>query len=284
MNIISPILIDTFKDEYHLKKEIPLLKQFADFLNQDNEIIKRLYVPYTLYDLKNSVGNILSHEQTRLMSESIDEERYTYPPETTIKAMMEVHPTLTPAQFFQLERRNKIIVFMFVADVLNNINSIVTDMDKCGYYVANKKSVFINGRTWMQIAFEPYVTQNIINVIKDMSSIIHLTPTKNIESIKEKGIIPHAQPNGKLYNYPSRIYFMRGDLYPNQVRIFARELQKISNESQYSVCVIDTDLISDDMRFYYDPNEDDCFFTYQSIPSEWIIRYFDIQRYSPIID
>lgn len=219
------------------------------------------------------------------MSESLDEERYTYPPEFTVYAIKDVYYTLTDDQIRLMKRANDIMIILLVGNIGNNVELIVRDMDKCGYFVANRYDTRDDsGRMWSQIAFEPYVTQNIFDKVKEMGTFIHLTPEKNVDDIKKHGITVHSKKSS-LYNYPERAYFFTNDMFPNHLRQVARSFAtaKDNRTLKWIVCIIDSDLISDDMRFYYDPNQEEGFFSYQEIPPDWIIRYVPLEEYSPMI-
>lgn len=288
MRVYTPQRIDVFKDEYHLNEQSEndahILPQFQKFLQSEESVLKKAYVPYELYSLKLTISNILNDKNAKLMSESLDEERYTYPPEFTVSAIKDVYYTLTDEQIRLMKRMNDIVVILLVGNIGNNIELIVRDMDKCGYFVANRKDIRDSSdRLWSQIAFEPYVTQNIFDKVKEMGTFIHLTPEKNVEDIKKNGITAHAKKS-TLYNYPERAYFFTNDMYPNHLRQVARSFASAKDGIlNWIVCIIDSDLISDDMRFYYDPNQEEGFFTYQEIAPEWIIRYVPLEKYSPIV-
>ena len=159
MRVYTPQHIDVFKDEFHLNEQSEndahILPQFQKFLQSEESILKKAYVPYELYSLKLTISNILNDKNAKLMSESLDEERYTYPPEFTVSAIKDVYYTLTDDQIRLMKRMNDIVVILLVGNIGNNIELIVRDMDKCGYFVANRKDIRDSSdRLWSQIAFE----------------------------------------------------------------------------------------------------------------------------------
>ena len=118
--------------------------------------------------------------------------------------------------------------------------------------------------------FEPYYPDDAMNDVKAMDILIHVTPKKNIPEIKKHGLIPKSE--NKRFSYPPRVYFFSGHCSPGYVRHAISELTQASHlkPEDYVVVIIDTHKLSNDIKFYHDPDYELAMFTYDTIPPDAI--------------
>ena len=209
----------------------------------------------------------------------------TYPPEFVVNAMLDLY-NLKKEQLNVVVRRNEIRVIVFLADVRDNIKKFSADMDKCGYFVAQTfPQQDRNGKMWQFVAYEPYVTPNVLDEVQSIGGLIHITSPSRAEKIKQEGIVPKSEST--LYKYPNRVYLLSGRFGASELKALAREMCKHKSKvswDEIEVIHIDTDMMPDDFLIYPDPNQDNGYFTYKTISPEWIYKTCNILRYSPLAD
>lgn len=114
-------------------------------------------------------------------------------------------------------------------------------------------------------------------ILQNLKILYHITPTKNIELIKEKGFIPCCL--NKEFFYPDRVYFFTDNFNITELRNIAKGLRNSSDnkDENYSLIVINLLTIPKNVSFHYDPHFENAIYTYDKIPSNSIANILDLK-------
>lgn len=245
-----------------------LLPEFSEFLeNASEETLDRIYDDYSWCKLIHRGGNILQEdlETGKYIFENESPTPKTYHPDIVCKSIKEVYP-MEVEQTKILTSANNVQVILLVANVKNNADMIIRDMDFCGWYLSREKvNSTMRDRMWVQMVFEPYWTIDATDILMRTSTLYHITPTENVENIKKEGFVPKA--TNKKFRYPPRIHFFSGESPLRFVKHAAREISDGAhrNPSEYSIILLNTDLIPENIKFYFDPDYECAIYTYEKI-------------------
>ena len=152
---------------------------------------------------------------------------------------------------------------------------IVDDMSEYGYYLG---SVFLcgdnfidNNGKWVAMQFEPLEQENIRKEIEEYKYIYHITPKDNIDKIKKFGFIPQEKKDDR-FNYPSRTYFVYGNISRIGLAKIADMMQrdKCDDKGIYCIFQINVSKIPKDIDIYYDGNFDNGIFVEDDVPADAI--------------
>jgi len=160
-------------------------------------------------------------------------------------------------------------------------------MNACGYYLANS---FLDKYTISELKggtrekqenpIEFKILQyeknfdDIVNV-KQWSYIYHITSKRHLENIRKIGLMPKSTNNA--FNYPERVYFMKGSVQRSEAKKLADMLKYVKennpnfnpllkNNNDYVLLQIDTSNLNDNMIFYNGQDFSSEIFTYSNIP------------------
>ena len=151
-------------------------------------------------------------------------------------------------------------------------NEIEKSLKLCGYYI----SYIERFKYYWKVESEKNKTKDINDKIRDIKKIYHVTPKHNVDQIKKIGLCPKTK--NKLFSYPDRIYF---SLSPNNVRGIKnalKEYEKLNNPDDYDengiylygLLEIDKEHLPESIKFYYDINAENCVYTTDNIPPQYI--------------
>ncbi len=165
---------------------------------------------------------------------------------------------------------NKIQLAIVIPEINKNISLIKNDMMRMGYFNSASQTRNIQGYDYAVMQFEPKYQDNVLNDVKNMKVLYHSTLTSNIDNIMRNGFI--ASHKNKTFTYPDRIYFSKGNTNVRGLIDIIVQLAQTNNvrPNDYSVIAIDTKLIPDNIKFYYDPNYEDGVFTEDNLPNSVI--------------
>lgn len=150
-------------------------------------------------------------------------------------------------------------------------------------YILQMKEMYKNGKidnVYLTLQFEPKHQNNITDIIKKQEkTLIHITPSYYIGKIKKIGFSPRTK--NKKFDYPNRVYFLRGSVDDNEILKFAEILnynnENPTNYGKYAVITIDVNKLSDTIELFYDPNFDVGVYTCDNIPPNVISNIREIQ-------
>lgn len=172
---------------------------------------------------------------------------------------------------------------------LDRINIILKKAELLGYFPA---SFTVDNNPYVFFSkFDTNKLDKIIDILKDsivdrsiviifeknydkpmegIRFLYHATPIERYKKIKLLGLLPRSQ--NKISKHPDRIYFSI-DLQSAE-RIAGMLVQKEEHiehfTGEYVILKIDTNSISKNAKFYYDPNYPDGVYTYANIPPQCI--------------
>lgn len=166
---------------------------------------------------------------------------------------------------------NNVQIILLVANVKKNAEMIVRDMEYCGWYLSRERvEDVVRGRKWIQMVFEPYWTIDATDILMHTSTLYHITLTENVETIRREGFVPKAM--NKKFRYPPRTHFFTGECTLRFVKHAAKEISDGAHRTleEYSIILLDTDLIPENIKFYFDPDYECAIYTYETIPPKSI--------------
>lgn len=237
-----------------------------DISDIDIEILKQSYIDLRLvptrisYDDPLSKFNNINEAEGDIMS-----------PDNVVNAIIQKYH-LNPQLVIKVEASNKIYIYIVTACIGHNDKLIEGDMKKMGYFLGIRGQVQnIQGMLFQTLQFEPYSqmqndeTKNIKQIYE---YLYHWTPKYHLNDILQNGLIPNHQ--NKMFNYPQRIYLMKGDCELFQMEDLGQRLCFVNmdqrNNGKYVLLRIDLTNIGDDIHFYYDSNASIGIYTEQAIP------------------
>ena len=182
-------------------------------------------------------------------------------------------------QFFIKDGTNDIKVLMIIPNIYQNVSMVIEDMISMGYYERFIEYDCVDNNWFAFIRFDPKFTKDITSIVKKMKYIKHWTPQYNFESIKENGFIPKSL-NSK-FHYPPSVHFLIEDIDDTNLFTCVKDLcdnnKNPQNNKNYILLTIDTSLIPDNVKFYYDSCYKFGIKTYDSIPFDCVIKTEDFK-------
>lgn len=236
-----------------------------DLNNISNDELKKIYI------IQSSFKELSKYHKNKLgtLSKKLYEKQqlnYTIPVDEVTHELKMKYMLYD----WQIETRtvcNKVKVILIIPNIKDNVDLLVDDMNKFGYYLSYYNDISNNEYNYQYLYFEPNYTDDVTNRVKRYGIIIHLTHGYNLENIiKDNKLIPKY--GNRQMKYPDRIYFINGDLYKKYILDLARDLNNESNRksNEYLEIRIDTDKLPNNIKFYVDPNYEMGIYTYDEIP------------------
>jgi hypothetical protein len=144
----------------------------------------------------------------------------------------------------------------------------------CGYLKSKRLAVMDK----FELMFIPKYTGEATEIVKNIGSLVHITPVYNKKKILSSGFLPKHK-NG-MFTHDGRVYFFPNDkrLYREihyQMEDFDTCLRNKRNDSVWSLFVVDVNKIGN-AKFYFDPNYGNGIYTYDNIPPSAITANTDV--------
>ena len=192
-------------------------------------------------------------------------------PLSEVRADMMAKYQWDPWQFVVTQISNNIEIALLIPDYNQNIPTIISDMNKNGYFKGYERSVLINNLPYKELRFEPLYQESERNTIINMGMIFHSTYKNNIPNILQNGLIPDSK-NPK-FTYPKRVYFSKFTSDIRKICDITVQLANVNHKNVLDYCIItiDTKKIPDNVDFYFDPIYENGIFTNDIIPTECIM-------------
>lgn len=192
-------------------------------------------------------------------------------PLSEVRADMMAKYQWDPWQFVVTQISNNIEIALLIPDYNQNIPTIISDMNKNGYFKGYERSVLINNLPYKELRFEPLYQESERNTVINMGMIFHSTYKNNIPNILQNGLIPDSK-NPK-FTYPKRVYFSKFTSDIRKICDFTVQLANVNHKNVLDYCIItiDTKKIPDNVDFYFDPIYENGIFTNDIIPTECIM-------------
>lgn len=174
-------------------------------------------------------------------------------------------------QFVVTQISNNIEIALLIPDYNQNIPTIISDMNKNGYFKGYERSVLINNLPYKELRFEPLYQDSERNTVINMGMIFHSAYKNNIPNILQNGLIPDSK-NPK-FTYPKRVYFSKFTSDIRKICDITVQLANVNHKNVLDYCIItiDTKKIPDNVDFYFDPIYENGIFTNDIIPTECIM-------------
>lgn len=139
----------------------------------------------------------------------------------------------------------------------DNLEQIKKAFKLCGYYLSspNERDIIYNNYNLLQ--FEPEFKKDVSKELRETEHILyHLTPHYNLKKIKHIGFSPRCK--NEMFNYPSRIYFIKGSVKYEDIIKIGKELKNnntsIGNTGEYDLITVDLSMIPKNIKIYSDTN------------------------------
>lgn len=192
-------------------------------------------------------------------------------PLSEVRADMMAKYQWDPWQFMVTQISNNIEIALLIPDYNQNIPTIISDINKNGYFKGYERSVLINNLPYKELRFEPLYQESERNTVINMGVIFHSTHKNNIHGILQNGLIPDSK-NPK-FTYPKRVYFSKFTSDIRKICDITLQLANVNHKNVLDYCIItiDTKKIPDNVDFYFDPIYENGIFTNDIIPTESIM-------------
>ena len=208
---------------------------------------------------------------TVLYYNKIEEDVNYSRPLSEVRADMMAKYQWDPWQFVVTQISNNIEIALLIPDYNQNIPTIISDMNKNGYFKGYERSVLINNLPYKELRFEPLYQESERNTVINMGMIFHSTYKNNIPNILQNGLIPDSK-NPK-FTYSKRVYFSKFTSDIRKICDITVQLANVSHKNVLDYCIItiDTKKIPDNVDFYFDPIYENGIFPNDIIPTECIM-------------
>lgn len=192
-------------------------------------------------------------------------------PLSEVRADMMAKYQWDPWQFVVTQISNNIEIVLLIPDYNQNIPTIISDMNKNGYFKGYERSVLINNLPYKELRFEPLYQESERNTVINIGMIFHSTYKNNIPNILQNGLIPDSK-NPK-FTYSKRVYFSKFTSDIRKICDITVQLANVNHKNVLDYCIItiDTKKIPDNVDFYFDPIYENGIFTNDIIPTECIM-------------
>lgn len=254
-----------FESVKRIVNEISDAEGGIDISKIDIEDLKKIYIDYRLIPQSTHFDNVL-------YSPSVIKEAfgYIFPPDEVVENLINKY-NIPISCIKKKEVFNKIFIYIVNAVLGVNDKLIEEDMSKMGYFLGYKGKIQnIQGMQLQVLQFEPssqIQDDETENIKTNYKFLYHWTPSYNLNEIFENGLLPSAK--NSVFNYPSRIYFMRGDSDNRYMLGLGQQLctsnDNPKNNGEYALLSVNIENIEESVRFYYDPNSEMGIYTEQPI-------------------
>lgn len=177
---------------------------------------------------------------------------------------------------FGKREKEKSVIEMIIPNNRNDINRLTNFILACGWYIANKETTNDCKDGDILLVFEKKYERVLKNNGIEVPNILyHITQECYLDKILKNGLIPKHKD--KLSKHPDRIYFLTKKYSDDELSIFSKQFfirNSSDNYVEYNKMVlltIDITPIKNSIKFYADPNADECVFTYDNVSKDLII-------------
>lgn len=249
---------EEFIQENHefLKTTDKDVQQFLDTLN--NTELENLWIDYSSICKAATYDNPLTILMFDINNPYVNEGLIsTYPIDRTVSYIANYF-NLARNQISKVKASNDIYhILVIIPNRDNNLELMKRAMQFCGYYLGHPKEASLPKNQFVKLQFEPKVQKDCSKSIRATESVLlHLTPYHNLGKIRHIGFSPRCK--NELFDYPSRIYFLKGSIIPQEINAIGSRLSKVNNSpgntGRYALITIDIAKIPSHVKMYPDPN------------------------------
>lgn len=177
------------------------------------------------------------------------------------------------------------VILIFANVSMHNmvvLNKLIRTMQLCGYFLSAPKMNVLRNRDGQKttLQFEPKYDHDVKDdILKGEKELLHITLSKNVEKIKSIGLTPSSK--NKFFNYPERIYLLKGSIPYEDILDLAELLASVYNynnkgekrDYDYSLLHLDVNKLPDTIRLFPDSNfESYGLYTIDNIPPSVITK------------
>ena len=184
----------------------------------------------------------------------------------------------------RIRTRGDVILILANVSMHNMVvlNKLIRAMQLCGYFLSAPKMNVLRNRDGQKttLQFEPKYDHDVKDdILKGEKELLHITLSKNVEKIKSIGLTPSSK--NKFFNYPERIYLLKGSIPYEDIIDLAELLASVYNynnkgekrDYDYSVLHLDVNKLPDTIRLFPDSNyESYGLYTIDNIPPSVITK------------
>lgn len=253
------------------KRELESLKNAIAYntANVTEKMVNETYKPY--YETVTFNQNLAQDNPLFKINEDYISTRVekTIPVDKAYDAIMSKYH-FEPWQFRVIDKAQGEKGFSLTTPKMEELfNDVVKDLAHLGYYMAHYYQQLLWGKWFYVTTFEPEFQSPKNDGIRNYRFASHITPERNWNSIKEKGLVP--QSKNKIFDYPNRLYLLNGANSIDDMFDMARLLKKVGiPDEEFAFIILGTVKIPDNVIFYPDPNRNNAFYTTQTIPTSAI--------------
>lgn len=204
----------------------------------------------------------------------------TYSADKTIEYVQKALKGI-PLLIRKTETNNGPCIIATIPTIGSNFNIICNLMNACGWFLGHPKYNSENypKNVLATLQFEPKFQPQSRDVLGNEKFLLHITQAKNVPKIKRIGLVPSSK--NQMFNYPDRIYLIKGGVHMSKIIGLAGMLcyvnknedykNGIAIKEDYSVLKIDVAKIPEKTKFAIDPNFADGVYTTDNIPPSAIV-------------
>jgi hypothetical protein len=236
------------------------LNRLDNFLK--NEKINELNCDFEKVLYTTSYSNPLTlHGQFLNLNEGLI---HTYPIDKTIEYIKKRF-NLGDRQISKSKMENGVEQILVIFPCVNNNEKmLIKAFNLCGYHLSYPKLDNIVKNNWMILQFEPKFQDDISQTIKKTEKyLLHITPKYNLKKILNIGLSPKTKNN--LFDYPNRIYLLKGSTPPNEIMFLINKLHEANqnefNDGEYALILLNINELSDNISLFLDSNFENGLFT-----------------------
>ena len=253
-------------------------KEIKDILSKlSKEDLDKIWIDYSTIRHAANYSNPLTIHMISNIHEGLI---HTYPLDKTI-SYIKSYFGLADWQIMQVLAANGVNhINVIIPNISNNLELMKEAMNLCGYYWGSPKEDTFRPNVLVALQFEVKVEEDKSEQIRnEETALYHLTPCYNRKKIEAIGFSPRCK--NELFNYPSRVYFLRGSLDMNEIINIGTQLSNannsIGNTGDYALFTIDLSAIPNDVKLSLDPNNPYGIYTTSNIKPNVITKIQNIK-------
>lgn len=169
------------------------------------------------------------------------------------------------------------VIELIIPNNTSDIDRITKFIEACGWYKATQEVVPQCKNGDILLIFEKKYQIPLKNDGVQVPNILyHITQKCYLEKIKERGLIPKS--GNKLSKHPERIYFLTSKPREDILWKIAKQFFIRNDSNEYVernvmvLLTIDISKVKKKLKFFSDPNADECVYTYDNINPNLIIK------------
>lgn len=267
MNLLENSSINVSNEDENKERLISFLNSLS------KEDLEKLWFDYSNIHKAATYSNPVTIAMMSHINEGLI---HTYPIEKTIKYIKDYFGFSDKQIVPKLAENGVYHIWVCIPNVENNLNLVTRAMSACGYYLGSPREEAIPRDEWVWLQYEPKNQEDASKQIREEeTTLLHLTPIYNLGKILHIGFSPRCK--NELFNYPSRVYFLRGSTTKEDIINIGEQLcdsnSSLGNTGNYALFTIDISKIPNNVKFFLDPNYPYGVYTNSNITPSAIVNY-----------